>query len=575
MSEGIEKIKNKRQEWEERVLKPTLKTLALKESPTKFYTPADAEGFDFLTKVGFPGQYPYTAGTYATEPREQAPRTGVAQSAFVRASGYSGYGTAEDTRDYYKDLQKRGGRGGPNLAFDLPTQCGYDSDNPLVRGDVGKTGVAISTFKDFETVYEPFVGALELDRIASNFTINAPANIIIAMYLALAEKRGIAWDKLRSTPQNDILKEFIARGTYIFPPKPSMRMFRDSVVFLTKNCPNINLTSAGGYHIRGAGASREQDLAFSMANICAYLQEAVNAGLDIDTVAPRYTFNGFGGSMEFFKEIAFHRAARRIYAKIVKERFGAKNPRSMLLRRASASIGPENCTVQRPLNNLARTVIGGVASALSGGGGGTFPPYDEPLGLGWSLEATQLSTDAHRIIVHEARLTEVNDPLAGSYYVESLTDEIENAAWKEIAKIDAMGGAVAAVENGYMYREIARSTHERQKRIETGEELLVGINCFLGEDELEVETTRLVPHPYDPNRRERAEEKQIKDLTALKKSRDNRKVAQLLRELKEKARKEDENLIPYFVECAKAYVSVQEMCDVLREVFGEYQPVSL
>jgi len=575
MGEDIEEIKKKRQEWEEKVLKPALDAFRLKESPTRFYTPADVKDFDFVTKVGFPGQYPFTAGTYPTQPYIPAPRRGIERDALVRASGYSGYGTAEDTRDYYKDLQKRGGRGGPNLAFDLPTQCGYDSDNPLVRGDIGKTGVAVDTLREFEIIYEPFQGELELDRIASNFTINAPANIIIAMYLALGDKRGVPYNKLRSTPQNDILKEFIARGTYIFPPKPSMRMFRDSLVFLNQHCPHINVTSAGGYHIRGAGASREQDLAFSMAIMAAYLQEGVNAGLDIDSFAPRFTFNQFGGSMEFFKEIAFQRAARRMWAKLLKERFGAKNERSMLLRRAFAQIGPENCTVQRPLNNLTRAIVGGVASALSSGLPAVYPPYDEPMGLGWSLEASQLSRDGSRILQYEAKLTEVYDPLAGSYYVESLTDELEEAVWKEIEKIDAMGGAVAAIENGYMQREIAKSANERQRRIESGEDLVVAVNCFVGESELEVETSRLVPHPYDPLRREQAEEKQIKALTELKKSRDNHAVTQLLSELKEKAKKEDENLIPHFIECVKAYVSVQEMCDVLREVFGEYQPVAL
>jgi len=576
MGEDIENIKQKRQEWEEKVLKPALDTFRLKESPTRFYTPADVKDFDFLTKVGFPGQYPFTADIYPAAPAIPAVgRERPSAPGLVRASGYSGYGTAEDTRDYYIDLQKRGGRGGPNLAFDLPTQCGYDSDNPLVRGDVGKTGVSVDTLKDFEIIYEPFTGDLELDRIASNFTINAPANIIIAFYLALADKRGISYDKLRSTPQNDTLKEFIARGTYIFPPKPSMRMFRDSLVFLNQHCPRINITSAGGYHIRGAGATQVQVLAFSMANLIAYLQEGVNAGIDVDSFVPRFTIIGFGGSMELFKEIALTRAARRMWARILKERFGAKNERSMILRFTSASMGREDCTVQRPLNNLTRSIVGGVASALSGGGGGAAPPYDEPLGLGWSLEATQLAQDASRIIRYEAKLTEVQDPMAGSYYMESLTDEIEADTWKELEKIDAMGGAVGAIENGYMQRELAKSAHERQRRIENGEDSVVGVNCFVGENELEVETTRLMPHPYDPTRREQAEEKQIQNLTELKKSRDNRAVSRLLKELGEKARKEDENLIPHFIECAKNYVSMQEMCDVLREVFGEYQPVAL
>lgn len=578
MTEEMEEIKKRKQEWEEKVLKPAVDRFGLKESPSKFYSPADVEDFDFLTKVGFPGEYPFTAGTYAMSPYMPAPRRGIpGASGLVRAANYSGYGTAEDTRDYYKQMQARGQRGGPNLAFDLPTQCGYDSDNPLVRGDVGKTGVAVDTLKDFEVIYEPFQGELDLDRIASNFTINAPANIIMAMYFALAEKRAIPLDKLRATPQNDILKEFIARGTYIFPPRPSMRMVRDSIVFLGQHCPHININQLGGYHIRGAGANREHDLAFSMAILVAYLQEGVNAGLDVDSFAPRFTVNAFGGSMEFFKEIAFQRAARRMWARILREKFGAKKDRSMLLRQAGlfANMGNENCTVQRPLNNLTRSMVGAIASALSGGMPIPYPPYDEPLGLGWSLEASQLSEDGFKILQYEAKLTEVRDPLAGSYYVESLTDEIEEAAWKELDRIEAMGGAVAAIESGYMQREIAKSALARQRRIESGEDSIVGVNCFVGESELEVETTRLVPHPYDPVRREEAEERQIRSLAEVKRNRDSHAVAQLLSELKDKAKKEDENLIPHFIECVKAYVTEQEMCDVLREVFGEYQPVAL
>ncbi|MBE0416061.1 MAG: methylmalonyl-CoA mutase [Dehalococcoidia bacterium] len=491
----------------------------------------------------------------------------------VRAAMYSGYGTPEDTRDYYIKAEAAG----PNIAFDLPTQCGYDSDNPMVRGEVGRVGVSVDTLRDFEVIYEAFTDGKNIDRIASNFTINAPANIIIALYLALADKRGIPYNKLRATPQNDILKEFIARGTYIFPPRPAVhRMFRDSLVFLTKNCPNVNITSIGGYHIRGAGCTREQDLAFSMAIGITYLQTGIDAGLEIDSFAPQFTFNAFGGSMEFFKEIAFQRAARRMWAKIMKGRFGAKNPKSMIIRMPlGAHMGLENTTAQRPLNNLTRSVVGGIACALSGGAPVAAPPYDEPLGLGWSLEAQQLSRDAMMVLLLEAKLCEVVDPFAGSYYIESLTDEIEEAGWKELERVEAMGGAVAAVANGYMYREVARSAYERQRRIETGEDLVVGVNCCLGENELEVIPARMVPHPYDPVKREQAEEKQVANLKEVKRTRDNREVARLLRELKEAAKKEEENLIPHFIECAKAYVTEQEMCDVLREIFGEYQPVAI
>lgn len=580
MKEELKKIEQEKNCWEEKTLKPALERFKLKESPTQFYSPSDlGEGFNFLDQVGFPGQYPFTAGTYPTFPYRTGERGsgGIAQAkGLVRAGRYSGYGAPEDTRDYYLHMKKLGARTGPNIAFDLPTQCGYDSDSPMANGEVGRVGVAVDTLRDMEVIFEAFSGENDIDRTASNFTINAPANILMAMYLALAEKRGISWDKLRATPQNDILKEFVARGTYIFPPRPSIRMFRDSLVFFTKHLPNVNITSIGGYHIREAGATREQDLAFSMAIGAAYLQEGVNAGLPVDSFAPRFSFNAFGGSMEFFKEIAFHRAARRMWAKLLQEKFGAKNERSMTLRvPLTVYPGNFNCTVQRPLNNLTRSVVGGIAAALAGGPPGCYPPFDEPLGLGWSLEAIQLSEDAARILQHEARLVDVVDPLAGSYYVESLTDGIESAAWAEFDKVEKMGGAVAAIESGYMQREVAKSAYERQKKLEEGKESIVGVNCYLGEHELEVSTTRLVPHPYDPNRRDEAERLQVAHLKEVKRRRDNKEVTRLCQELKRAAEKEEVNLIPHFIECVKAYVTLQEMCDVLREVFGEYKPAAI
>ena len=576
----LKKLQKEKEMWEEKTLKPALNRFKLKESPTRFYSPLDfANGFDFLTKVGFPGQYPFTSGTFPTFPYRTGERGSgsIAQApGLVRAGRYSGYGSAEDTRDYYLHMKKLGSRSGPNVAFDLPTQCGYDSDSPVASGEVGRVGVAVDTLRDMEVIFEAFSGENDIDRTASNFTINAPANIIMAMYLALADKRGISWDKLRATPQNEILKEYIARGTYIFPPRHAMRMFRDSLVFFSQHLPNVNITSMGGFHIREAGATREQDLAFSMAIAAAYLQEGVNAGLKVDDFAPRFTFNTFGGSMEFFKEIAFHRAARRMWARILKEKFGAKNERSMMLRMAyTAHCGRVNCTVQRPLNNLTRSIVGGIAGALAGGPPNCNPPFDEPLGLGWALEAIQLSEDAGRILQHEAGLTDVTDPLAGSYYMESLTDEIENASCAEFDKIQSMGGAVAAVENGYMPREVARSAYERQKRLEEAKDLIVGVNCFTGEGELEVQTTRLVPHPYDPDRRDSAEKKQIERLKEVKKNRDRKKVGELLKELKGAAAREETNLFPVLIESVKAYATVQEICDTLREVFGEYRPAAL
>ena len=580
MKEDLEKVRQEKTRWGEKTLKAALERFKLKESPTQFYAPSDLDdGFNFLEQVGFPGQYPFTAGTYPTFPYLTGERGsgGIAQAkGLVRAGRYSGYGAPEDTRDYYLHMRKLGSRTGPNIAFDLPTQCGYDSDSPMASGEVGRVGVAVDTLRDMEVIFEAFSGENDIDRTASNFTINAPANILMAMYMALAEKRGISRDKLRATPQNDILKEFVARGTYIFPPRPSMRMFRDSLVFISKHLPNVNITSIGGYHIREAGATREQDLAFSMAIGAAYLQEGVNAGLPIDSFAPRFSFNAFGGSMEFFKEVAFHRAARRMWAKLLKEKFGAKNERSMTLRvPLTVYPGNFNCTVQRPLNNLVRSVVGGIAAAMAGGAPNCYPPYDEPLGLGWSLEAIQLSEDAARILQHEAKLVEVTDPLAGSYYVESLTNQIESAAWTEFEKIQKMGGAVAAIESGYMQREVAKSAYDRQKKLEEGKELIVGVNCFLGESELDVSTTRLVAHPYDPQRRDEAERVQITHLKEIKEKRDHKAVGLLLKELKVAAQKEEVNLIPHLLECVKAYATLQEMCDILREVFGEYRPAAL
>jgi methylmalonyl-CoA mutase N-terminal domain/subunit len=579
-NDSLKKVREERKKWEEKTLKPALQRFKLKEPPTRFYSPLDAgKGFHFLEKVGFPGQYPFTAGTFPTFPYRTGERGSgsIAQApGLARAGRYSGYGSAEDTRDYYLHMKKLGQKAGPNIAFDLPTQIGYDSDHPLAAGEVGKVGVAVDTLRDMEIIFEAFSGENDIDRTASNFTINAPANIIMAMYLALADKRGISWDKLRATPQNEILKEYIARGTYIFPPRHAMRMFRDSLVFFAKHLPNVNITSMGGFHIREAGATREQDLAYSMAIGAAYLQEGVNAGLQVDDFAPRFSFNAFGGSMEFFKEIAFHRAARRMWAKVVKEKFGAKNERSMLLRMAStAHCGRVNCSVHRPLNNLTRSIVGGIAAALSGGPPNCNPPFDEPLGLGWSLEAIQLSEDAARILQNEARLTEVMDPLAGSYYVESLTDQVENSAWAEVDRIQSMGGVVKAIESGYLLREVAKSAYERQKRLEEGEDLIIGVNCYTGEEELEVQTARLVPHPYDPDRQEQAEKVQIERLKEVKKSRDSKMVAGLLKKLKGEAAQEEVNLFPTLIECVKTYATVQEICDTLREVFGEYHPAAL
>jgi methylmalonyl-CoA mutase N-terminal domain/subunit len=579
----LERIAEAEEQWRREVLEPRVKRFGIGKSPTRFYTPTATRGFDFLTKVGFPGQYPFTAGNnpfdFWRAHAEAGAKLGIRPDAPGGGAGagrYSGYGTPEDYRDYQLRMQSLGSRGGPNVAFDLVTQCGYDSDSPFALGEVGRVGVALDSLRDFQVIYEAFTGERDIDKVASNFTINAPAAVIIAMYAALAEKRGIPLEKLRGTPQNDILKEFIARGTYIYPPRPSMRLFRDTLVFCRKHLPKLNVTSIGGYHIREAGATRIQDLAFSFAIGCAYLQAGVDAGLEIDDFAPMVTFNAFGGSMELYHEVAFQRAARRMWARLVKERFGAKNPRGMMIRQPiAAHIGCTSTTLQRPLNNLARAMVGGIAGGMCGALPAVYPPFDEPLGLGHSLEAIQLQVDATRILIYEARIADVNDPWAGSYFMESLTDETEAAAQAELEKIDGMGGAVAAIESGYMQRAIARSAYERQRRIESQGEFVVGVNCFSGEKELEVSVNRAVEQLYDPAQMATAEERQCAKLAELRRERDGKAVSRALQALEATARDEARNVMPDLIECVKSEATLQEICDVLRGVFGEAEPVKL
>jgi methylmalonyl-CoA mutase N-terminal domain/subunit len=536
--DDLERIAGAEEQWKHDVLEPRVKRFQLEKSPTRFYTPTATRDFDFLEKVGFPGQYPFTAGNnpfdfwraYAEAGAKMGVRPEYGGSG--AAGRYSGYGTAEDYRDYLLRMQSLGSRGGPNVAFDLVTQCGYDSDSPFAAGEVGRVGVAVDSFRDFQVIYEAFTGDRDIDRVPSNFTINAPAAVIIAMYAALAEKRGIAPAQLRGTPQNDILKEFIARGTYIYPPRPSMRLFRDTLLFCRKHMPKLNVTSIGGYHIREAGATRVQDLAFSLANGIAYLQAGVDAGLDIDDFAPMFTFNAFGGSMEIYHEIALQRAARRMWARTLKERFGAKDSRSMMIRQPiTAHIGCTSTTLQRPLNNLARAVVGGIASGMCGGLPAVYPPFDEPLGLGHSLESIQLQMDATRILIFEAKVA------------------------------------------GYMPRAVAQSAYERQRRIENQEDFMIGVNCFMGDNELDVSVRRVVDELYDAAHMATAEERQLAKLAQLRRERNGKAVADGLAALEMHAKDEAVNLMPDLIECVKSEATLQEICDVLRGVFGEAEPV--
>ena len=582
MKNSKKEIKEALKKWEDEILNPRVKKFKLAKSPTSFYTPLSSDGSHFLEKVGFPGEFPYTAGNTPFEFWRAYAEFGAKLNyrsdwgGTGRSGKYGGFGTTADYRDYLLRMQSIGRKGGPNIAFDLVTQCGYDSDSTFAEGEVGRVGVAVDSLQDFAVIYEAYTGDLDIDKVPSNFTINAPAAVFIAMYACLAKKRGIPLDKLTGTPQNDILKEFIARGTYIYPPSHSMRLFRDTCVFCCKHMPELNINSIGGYHIREAGATRVQDLAFSMANGIAYIEAGLEGGLEVDEFAPAFTFNAFGGSMEVYNEIAFQRAARRMWAHILRERFNAKDPKSMQIRQPiTAHIGCSSTTLQRPLNNLARAVVGGMAAGMSGAIPGAFPPFDEPLGLGHSQEATQLQQDASRIMVFEAKVTDVCDPWAGSYFMESLTDEIEKDALAELEKIEKMGGAVAAIENGYMPKAVAKSAYERQKKIENQEELVVGVNCFVGEHEIDVSINRLVEATYDPELMKTAEERQKANLARLKRERNGTAVVTSLRTLKTQAEDKDKNLMPVICECVENDATLQEICDVLREVFGEAQPMKL
>jgi methylmalonyl-CoA mutase N-terminal domain/subunit len=570
--EKIGKIKEARKKWEDGVLKKNMQKFGLQESPIAICTPADLEGHDFLEHVGFPGEFPFTAGRYPIPVMNLMwgrGKTYGAGKTVKQVFGYAGYGTAEDMRDYYFEIGGTGyTRGGPNLAFDLPTQIGYDSDHGLSQGEVGRVGVAIDSLKDFEILYEAFTGDKDIDKVSSNWTINGTTNILLAFYIALAEKRGIPMDKLSGTPQNDILKEFVARGTQAFPVGPSMRMTRDTITFCTKNMPKMNTITIAGYHMREAGASRIQAIAFTMADAIAYFQTVIDAGLAIDEFYGKTTFLNFGGGMEVLKEVAVRRAARRVWAHIMRDRFGSKNPSHWIYREpGGVLVGYWTSTKERPLNNLVRAAIGAAFSAMIGDPPLVAPPYDEALGLGHSLESWQLSADAARIIAEECKLCDAPDVFAGSYYVESLTERYYQEINELIVKIDEMGGAAKAVESGWMKNEITKYATEYYQKLEAGEEIVVGVNKYTEPDEISILPPRT--SPYKKERREDAEGRQIDALQKLRKERDNRKVQACLEKIENAAKDEKANLIPYFVEAAREYATMGEMCGALKNVFGE------
>ena len=550
----IKEIKEEYRKWSEKIERTLAKRPERKDDfvntsgiPVKrVYTPLDAPDFDYAEDLGLPGEYPFTRGVQPTMYRGR----------LWTMRQYAGFATAEDTNRRYRFLLEHG-QTGLSVAFDLPTQIGYDSDHPLAQGEVGKVGVTIDSMKDMEILFDQ----IPLDKVSTSMTINAPAAVLLAMYIGVAEKQGVSSKDLQGTIQNDILKEYSARGTYIFPPQPSMRIITDIFSFCSQEVPQWNTISISGYHIREAGSTAVQEVAFTLADGIAYVEAAINAGLDVDEFAPRLSFF-FNAHLDFLEEISKFRAARRLWAKIMRERFKAKDPRSMMMRLHTQTAGC-TLTAQQAKNNIVRVAFQALAAVLGGTQSLHTNSMDEAFCLP-SEEAVQLALRTQQLIGYESGVTDTVDPLGGSYFVEALTEEIFERAQNYIDKIDKLGGAPAAIEKGFIQREIQDSAYRYQREIEKEERVVVGVNKFQIEEKPPKDLLRV-----DPGVRI----SQMEGLEKLKSERDNSKVKGVLGDLKKAAQGKD-NLMPVILEAVKAYATLGEICDELRGVFGEYQPVS-
>ncbi|HRY55493.1 MAG TPA: methylmalonyl-CoA mutase family protein [Spirochaetia bacterium] len=510
------------------------------------YTPLSLEGRDLAADLGLPGEYPYTRGVQSTMYRGR----------LWTMRQYAGFSNAEESNKRYKFLLEQGTTG-LSIAFDLPTQIGYDSDHALSQGEVGKVGVAIDSLADMEVLFD----GIPLDKVSTSMTINAPAAVLLAMYIAVAEKQGVGADKLNGTIQNDILKEYVARGTYIFPPGPSMRLITDIFAYCSKSVPNWNTISISGYHIREAGSTASQEVAFTLADGIAYVEAAVKAGLGVDDFAPRLSFF-FNAHNDLFEEVAKYRAARRIWARLMRERFGAKSPKSWMLR-FHTQTGGSTLTAQQPDNNVVRVATQTLAAVLGGTQSLHTNSRDEALALP-TEQSVRIALRTQQIVAYESGAAETPDPLAGSYYVESLTNRVEEEALAYLRRIDELGGAVKAIEQGYVQQEIQDAAYRYQMEVEKGERVVVGLNKFQIQEPKPKGLLRV-----DPS----VGEAQVKRLHALKAKRDNAAVKAALADL-ETAAKGDANLMPPILAAVKAYATEGEICDVLRGVFGEYRPGS-
>ena len=490
------------------------------------------------------GEFPYTRGIHKNMYRGR----------LWTMRQYAGFGTAAEANERYRFLLNKG-TSGLSVAFDLPTQMGRDSDDPIARGEVGKVGVAISSIEDMETLLKD----IPLDEVSVSMTINATAPILLALYIVVAERRGVPWEKLRGTIQNDILKEYIARGTYIYPPRPAMRLVTDVFAFCKDNVPNWNTISVSGYHIREAGSTAVQEIAFTLADGINYLQAAVDSGLDIDDFAPRVAFF-FNCHNEFLEEVAKFRAARRMWARIVKERFGAKNPKSMMLRFHTQTAG-SSLTAQQPHNNIVRTTVQALAAVLGGTQSLHTNSFDEALCLPTEESAT-IALRTQQVIAHESGVSKSVDPLGGSYLIEEWTDRLESEAQQYLDKIDEMGGMLKAIEAGYPQREIERAAYEYQLRIEGGEQIIVGVNEYISESEGEVPIAEMNP---------KGEHEQCERLKAYRANRNQSECDVALKRLKEAAQGESENVVELIVGSIRAEATLGEISNTLRDVFGEYE----
>lgn len=544
----IEKIAQAKAAWEERV-RECRERDALFETVSgrpvaPLYTPADVADVDYERDLGLPGQYPFTRGVYDNMYRGR----------LWTMRQFSGFGSAEDTNARYKYLLAHG-QTGLSVAFDMPTIMGRDSDHPRAQGEVGRCGVAISSLADMEILFD----GIPLDKVSTSMTINAPAGLLLAYYIAVGEKQGVSSKVLEGTIQNDILKEYIAQKSWIFPPEPSMRIITDIFAYCAQEVPKWNTISISGYHIREAGSTAAQELAFTLADGFAYVEAGIAAGLDVDTFAPRLSFF-FNAHLDFFEEIAKYRAARRIWARHMKEKYKAKNPRSWLMRFHTQTAGC-SLTAQQPENNIVRTTIEALAGVLGGTQSLHTNSMDETLALP-SEKAVLIALRTQQIIAYESGVANTIDPLAGSYYVEYLTNKLEEEAEEYFRKIEALGGVLKAIEKGFFQREIADAAYEYQKKLESGQRIQVGVNKFqIPDEKIEIEILKIDPA---------VEERQRRRLAKVRAERSRTEWEKALAGLRQAAR-DGSNLMPHFLNCARAYATLGETLDVLREEFGEYK----